>query len=85
MAYDQSMFGPSMFDMSNFSPYNILAGFIFGTIGWGAWRYGRRLERTKPILIGLVLMIYPYFIYNPYLLWGIGVILIVTLWFHHDR
>jgi len=68
-----------------FSPYNILAGFIFGTIGWGAWSYGKKLDLWKPVAIGLALMVYPYFIFNPYLLWGIGVALLVTLWFHHDR
>ena len=68
-----------------FSPYNILAGFIFGTIGWGSWRYGRSLDRWKPVAIGVALMVYPYFIYNSWLLWGIGVGLLVLLWFqHHD-
>ena len=67
-----------------FSPYNLLAGFIFGTIGWGAYRFGRKLERRKPVAIGLVLMIYPYFFSTPWLLWGIGSVLLGTLWFHHD-
>ena len=68
-----------------FNPYNLLAGFIFGTIGFGAWRYGRTLERWKPVAIGIALMIYPYFFSNPWALWGIGVGLIVTLCFHHDE
>ena len=68
-----------------FSPYNILAGFIFGTIGFGAWRYGKAMEKWKPVAIGLALMVYPYFVYNSYLLWGIGVALLVTLWFHHGE
>ncbi len=66
-------------------PYNILAGFIFGTIGWGALTYGRRLDLWKPKAIGLALMIYPYFFTNAWLLWGIGVSLLVTLWFQHDQ
>ena len=71
----------------NFSldPYNLLAGFIFGTIGWGAWRYGGRLELWQPRLIGMVLMVYPYLFTNMWLLWGIGVGLLVTLWFYHDE
>lgn len=67
-----------------FSPYNLLAGLVFGTIGWGSYRFGRRLERWKPVAIGLALMIYPYFIGIPWLLWGVGVALLVILWFHHD-
>ena len=71
----------------NFSldPYNILAGFIFGTIGWGALSYGRRLDLWQPKSIGVTLMLYPYFISNAWLLWGIGVGLLVALWFYHDE
>lgn len=89
--WDTSIFGDpssgadSIFSGGMFDGYNILAGFIFGTIGWGAFRFGRQLERTKPIIIGLALMIYPYFVYNKYLLWGIGTSLLVLLWFNrHD-
>ena len=75
----------SLFSGGMFDAYNILAGFIFGTIGLGAFKFGRQLERTKPIIIGLALMIYPYFVYNKYLLWGIGTTLLVLLWFNrHD-
>ena len=71
----------------NFSldPYNILAGFIFGTLGWGAFIYGRRLELWQPRVIGIALMIYPYLFSNRWLLWGIGVGLLVLLWFYHDE
>jgi hypothetical protein len=75
----------SLFSGGMFDGYNILAGFIFGTIGWGALRFGRQLERWKPITIGLALMIYPYFVYNKYLLWSIGALLLILLWFHHDE
>jgi hypothetical protein len=68
-----------------FNGYNILAGIIFGTIGWGAFSYGRKLELWKPIAIGMALMVYPYFFSNPWLMWGVGVALLVTLWFHHDQ
>ena len=71
----------------NFSldPYNILAGFIFGTIGWVALSYGRRLDLWQPKSIGVTLMVYPYFFSNAWLLWGIGVSLLVALWFYHDE
>jgi hypothetical protein len=69
-----------MFDLD---PYSILAGFIFSTIGLGAFSYGRKLDLWQPRAIGLALMIYPYFISNAWLLWGIGVTLLTLLWFYH--
>jgi hypothetical protein len=67
------------------SGYDILANIIFGTIGMGSLAYGRKLELWKPQVIGIILMVYSYFMPNPYLLWGIGVGLLVLLWFHHDE
>ncbi len=69
----------------DFSPYNILAGFIFGTIGWGAFSYGRKLDLWQPRVIGIALMAYPYLVSHRYFLWVIGVGLLVLLWFYHDE
>ena len=69
----------------NFDPYNILAGIIFGTLGLGAFSYGKKLDRWQPVTIGLTLMIYPYFFSTNWLVWGIGVGLLVLLWFYHDE
>ncbi|GAA5483427.1 hypothetical protein [Haloferula sargassicola] len=67
-----------------FHPYQLLAGFVFGTIGWGIWRYGRSLDRWKPKVIGVALMGYPYLITNVIWLWVIGVALLVLFFFQHD-
>ncbi len=69
----------------NFEPYNLLAGLVFGTIGIGAWRYGKALDRWKPVAIGLAMMVYPYFTPRAWQTWSIGVALLVLLWFHHDE
>lgn len=63
----------------------ILGGFIFSTIGIGAFGYGRKLELWKPKAIGLALLGYPYFVYNVAAVWSIGLALCVLLWFHHDE
>ena len=68
-----------------FEPYNLLAGLIFGAIGWGALRYGRSLDLWKPVVIGVALMVYPYMFSSRWLVWGVGVSLLVLLWFHHDE
>ena len=69
----------------NFDPYNILAGFIFGTLGFGAVTYGKKLELWQPVAIGVALIVYPYLVSNIWLLWGIGTGLLVLLWFYHDE
>ena len=64
----------------------IITSVLFGVIGMGAFSYGKKLELWKPIVIGLALMIYPYFVGgNAWLLWGVGTALVVILWFHHDE
>jgi hypothetical protein len=52
---------------------------LFSLIGMAVFVYGRRQRRAAALLIGLSLMIYPYFISNTWLLVGIGVVLIAAL------
>ncbi|HXQ24132.1 MAG TPA: hypothetical protein VN812_20790 [Candidatus Acidoferrales bacterium] len=52
---------------------------LFSLIGMAVSVYGRRQRQPVPLLIGLGLMIYPYFVSNTWLLVGIGVLLIVAL------
>jgi len=68
-----------------FNPYYILANIVFGTIGLGSFSYGKKLDLWKPRVIGVALMAYTYFFTNLWLVWGIGTVLLVVLWFHHDE
>ena len=45
----------------------------------------KQLDLWKPRVIGILLMVYPYFTDNGWLLWGAGVGLLVLLWFQHDE
>ena len=67
-----------------FSWANIAAGLIFGIIGWCMFNYGRKEKELKPTLIGLVLMVYPYFVPNTVLLYLIGIALTALLYFWRD-
>lgn len=66
------------------STASILASVIFGSIGLGALIYAKKQRDLKVLGIGLVLMVYPYFIENPFLLYGIGIALCAGLFFFHD-
>lgn len=57
----------------------LFAGLVFGSIGWGAWIYGKRRSSVPHLLLGVALMGYPYFVSNLILLWGVGVILTLLL------
>ena len=61
----------------NFTFSSIMAGLIFGTIGLYMLRHGKKEAHVPFIVIGLGLMIYPYFIENEFLLWGVGSVLLL--------
>ena len=46
---------------------------LFSAIGLGFFTYGKKQRAIMPLLSGMVLMIYPYFVANIYALVGIGV------------
>ena len=58
-----------MFDLSG---PNLLAGLIFGSIGFVAFIYGKRQGLWKPMFCGLALMVYPYFVADTMALFAIG-------------
>jgi len=58
--------------MFEFAAPNLLAGLLFGSIGFVGFIYGKRMSRLKPMVIGLLLMAYPYFVENALALCGIG-------------
>jgi len=49
---------------------------LFSILGMAIFTYGRRKNVAAPTLIGVALMVYPYFVSNTYLMVGVGVFLI---------
>ena len=65
----------------NFSTANLIGGLVFGSIGFVAFIYGKRMSLWGPMFLGLGLMIYPYFVNNDIVLWVAGVAGSASLWF----
>ncbi len=71
-------------DTSSFSFANIMAWIIFGIIGMAAFNFGRKEKAYRALGVGVVLMVYPYFISNTILLYAVGLGLCALLYFWRD-
>ncbi len=54
---------------------------LFGSVGLGFFIYGKRQSAILPMVCGLALMIYPYFVSNVILLVIIGLVLVALPYF----
>ncbi|HEU4709571.1 MAG TPA: hypothetical protein VFS17_09675 [Methylophilaceae bacterium] len=57
------------------SPAQLMWGMLFGSIGLGYFIYGKKQHVLVPMLSGLGLMVYPYFISNTLALVATGVVI----------
>jgi hypothetical protein len=60
---------------------SLVWGVLFGSIGLGFFVYGRRQKVVVPLVCGVALMIFPYFVSNTVLLVTLGVVLIAVPYF----
>lgn len=56
-------------------------GLLFGSIGLGYLVYGRRQRAAVPLLCGIALVVFPYFVANAWAMVLVGAALIATPWF----
>jgi hypothetical protein len=64
----------------DFDTNTILLSFVVGSIGLVCFMYGKRQERFPQMIVGVILMVYPYFVSNLILSSGIAVALLAGLW-----
>ena len=62
----------------------IVANLLFGSVGFVAFVYGKRMHLWKTMFLGLGLMAYTYFVENTFLLFGIGIALTAALFLFRD-
>jgi hypothetical protein len=54
---------------------------VFGSIGLAYFVYGKKQQRFVPLLCGIALMVYPYFISNTVLLVAVGLVISAVPYF----
>ena len=59
----------------------LFLGVLFGSIGLGFFVYGKKQKAVIPLISGIGLMVFPYFISNIYILIISGIALIVLPYF----
>lgn len=67
-----------------FTPANLFGSIFFGSVGLAAFVYGKKTGGFKAMLIGIALMVYPYFVSQPWLLYGIGAMFTASLFVFRD-
>ncbi len=60
---------------------SLLWGLLFGSIGLGFFIYGKKQRMVVPLVCGLLLMIFPYFVSNAILLVASGIVLVAIPYF----
>ena len=59
----------------------LLWGLLFGSIGLGFFVYGKRQRAVVPLVCGMALMVFPYFVSSTILIVVIGVALMAIPYF----
>ena len=63
---------------------NFVGGMIFGSVGFVAFVYGKKMAQYRMMVIGLLLMMFPYFVSGNLALYGIGSALTLALFLWKD-
>jgi len=68
----------------NFSAGNLIAGLVFSGIGFVAFSYGKKQDRTQAMVLGAALMVYPYFTPSAMITCIVGLGLTGLLYLFHE-
>jgi len=58
----------------------LLASVVIGAVGMGLFVYGKRQRRAPHLAVGILLMVYPYFVPGVVLMFVIAAALMGLLW-----
>ena len=57
-------------------------GLLFGSVGFGYFLYGKKQAAIVPLVCGVALMIFPYFVSNTWILVVVGIALAALPYFY---
>ena len=66
------------------NPNVIVAWVLFGSLGMIYFGYGKWKDLWQPKVLGVALMVYPYFVSGERWLWGVGIALTLSIFFARD-
>ena len=64
-------------NLAELKPSTILVSLLFSAVGMAYFVYGKKQSNFQFMLIGIILMVYTYFVSSVPLAWIIGIILTV--------
>jgi hypothetical protein len=70
--------------MSQMSAANLIGNLLFGSIGFVAFVYGKRMTTWKVMFCGLAMMAVPYFIADTVIMYAFGALGTVAIFFLRD-
>lgn len=62
----------------------LLWGVLFSSIGLGYFIYGKKQRSIPALICGILLMMYPYFVSNTWVLVIVGAVLTAVPWYWRD-
>jgi len=65
--------------MGGFSTAGLIWTLLFSSIGFIAFMYGKKNQEIKPLVLGIALMGYPYFVRSTNMVFIVGAALTATL------
>lgn len=66
--------------LPSFSAANIIGNLLFSGIGYIAYSYGKKMDKTRVMITGVVLMAYSYVVSDTLWMYAIGSVLTVYVW-----
>ena len=64
----------------DFSESSLFANLIVSAVGFFLLTYGRKTSDIRKVVLGLVMLVYPYFVSSAAVMIGIAVALVGGLW-----